>query len=267
MIARRSASLPATVAKLCLSFPECEEFLSHGSPNFRVRKGKVFATFVINHHGDGRIALWLPSDTATQDHLVRSEPKHFFVPPYLGPRGWIGVRLDKGLSWRRIAALVQDAFRRIAPARLGSKLGRPPEIAAPRTGLTLAELDPMHSSRAMSLRKTLGAICLAFPDVSEGEQFGYPVWRAGKKTFVQFYHANNGFVASFWVGIDKQAMMTLDPRFHVPPFSGANGWIGLTLADKKPNTQELERLAEASYRHFAQTKMLQALDGALQKQR
>lgn len=259
MTNKHGASLPATVSKLCLSFPESEEFISHGSPNFRVRKGKVFATFVINHHGDGRIALWLPSIAATQDHLVRSEPKYFFVPPYLGPRGWIGVRLDKRLSWRRVAALVQDAFRRVAPARLGEKLGQPPAVATPDTGLTLAELDPMHSPRAAQLKTILGEICLAFPETSEGEQFGYPVWRAGKKTFAQFYHANGNFIAAFWVGIDKQAMMTLDPRFQVPPFSGANGWIGLTLANSKPNAQELERLADASYRHFAQKKMLQSL--------
>ena len=58
------------VREVCLSFPETEEFVSHGSPNFRVRKGKIFATYVVNHHGDGRIALWLNAPDGAQAHYV-----------------------------------------------------------------------------------------------------------------------------------------------------------------------------------------------------
>lgn len=259
-MASKRRHLRDAVKEVCLGLPETEEILSHGAPNFRIVKGKVFASLAINHHGDERIALWLASAAATQDHLVRSEPKHFFVPPYLGPRGWIGVRLDQGLSWKRVAALVQEAYRRVAAPRLSARLGKPTAIEPPTLGLTLAEIDPMYSVAARRLRELLDKICLSLPEADKGEQFGFPVWRAGKKTFAQFYHHQGGLVASFWVGIDKQAMMTLDPRFHVPPYAGHNGWIALSLAGGRPNKDELRALAVQSYRHFASRKMLAALD-------
>ena len=68
------------VREICLWLPEAEEFLSHGSPNFRVR-GKTFATYVVNHHGDGRVALWLNAPPGSQELHVRTQPEHFFVPP------------------------------------------------------------------------------------------------------------------------------------------------------------------------------------------
>jgi hypothetical protein len=58
-------------------------------------RGKTFAAYVVNHHGDGRIALWLNAPSGAQELYVKQEPKHFFVPPYVGPRGWLGVNLDK----------------------------------------------------------------------------------------------------------------------------------------------------------------------------
>lgn len=259
-MAGKGKHLRAAITEVCLGLPDTEEIVSHGAPNFRVIKGKVFASLAVNHHGDGRIALWLAASAARQDQLVRSEPRHFFVPPYLGPRGWIGMRLDTGISWKRVAPLVQDAYCKVAPARLIARLGRPLLIAPPKTGLTLAELDPMFSSAARRLQAVLDEICMAFPDANKSEQFGFPVWRAGKKAFVQFYHANGRFVASFWVGLDQQAMMTLDPRFHVPPYAGHNGWIALSLAGGRPNKNELQALAAQSYRHFASRKMLLTLD-------
>ena len=109
--------ISAAVREVCLWLPEAEEFLSHGSPNFRVR-GKTFAAYVINHHGDGRIALWLNAPAGAQELYVNEEPKHFFVPPYVGPRGWLGVHLDKGIAWKRIAKLVREAYEKVAPKAL-----------------------------------------------------------------------------------------------------------------------------------------------------
>jgi len=88
--------LQKSISRLCLAFPETEEFTSHGMPNYRVRGGKVFAMYAVDHHGDGRVALWLNTPDGMQDAYVREEPKHFFVPPYVGPGGWLGLRLDKG---------------------------------------------------------------------------------------------------------------------------------------------------------------------------
>ena len=99
-MAKAAKDINQAVREVCLSFPEAEEYLSHGSPNFRVRKGRTFATYVLNHHGDGRVALWLNAPEGAQEHYVRGEPRHFFVPPYVGPRGWLGVHLDKGSARR-----------------------------------------------------------------------------------------------------------------------------------------------------------------------
>ena len=88
---------------LCLALPEVEAFISHGMPNFRRRKGRIFATLALNHHGDGRIALWLNTPPALQFDLVDDAPRHFFIPPYVGPSGWLGVRLETGLGWQRVS--------------------------------------------------------------------------------------------------------------------------------------------------------------------
>ena len=107
---RKPRALGDAVREVCLWLPESEEYLLHGSPNFRVQKGKTYAVYVVNHHGDGRIALWLNAPAGAQEHHVREDPRCFFVPPYVGPRGWLGVHLDKGLSWKRIATLVREAY-------------------------------------------------------------------------------------------------------------------------------------------------------------
>src|SRR5580698_3702974 len=116
-----------TVRAACLWLPEAEEFVSHGSPNFRVR-GKTFATYVVNHHGDGRVALWLNAPAGAQELYVGAEPRHFFIPPYVGPRGWLGVVLDQGIAWKRVADLVREAYEKVAPADLRARIGKTPML-------------------------------------------------------------------------------------------------------------------------------------------
>ena len=94
-------SHPKAVRELCLAFPEAEEFESHGSPNFRARKGKVFAVWALNHHGDGHVGLCLNTPAMEQSRLITSSP-HIYKPPYVGPSGWIGVELNRGFSWKRV---------------------------------------------------------------------------------------------------------------------------------------------------------------------
>ena len=107
----------SAVREVCLSFPDAEEVPSRGSPDFRVR-GKTFATYTINHHGDGRVALWLPALPGAQQLHTEVEPRHYFVPPYVGQKGWVGVRLDRKVEWDVVADLVEDAYRLTAPNRL-----------------------------------------------------------------------------------------------------------------------------------------------------
>ena len=77
------------VREVCLSFPEAEEVVSRGSPNFKVA-GKAFAMFIVNHHGDGRISLWLPAPPGAQNYYSKGEADIYFVPPYVGPPRMVG---------------------------------------------------------------------------------------------------------------------------------------------------------------------------------
>jgi predicted DNA-binding protein (MmcQ/YjbR family) len=248
------------VREVCLWFPESEEVLSHGSPDFRVR-GKTFATYVVNHHGDGRIALWLNAPTGAQELYTKAEPKHYFVPPYVGPRGWLGVHLDKGISWKRVAKLVREAYEKVAPPALAAKLGKTIEIEPPTQTVPATQFDPLQSKRGQSVMKAVRRICLSLPETSEEKQFGSPVWRAGKKTFACVWGRQEKLTVSFWVGVERQSMLTADRRYAIPPYMGHNGWIELDVT-KHLDEDEVRELAMYSYRHFALRRMMSALPPA-----
>jgi hypothetical protein len=119
--ARRSAARSplARLRSLCLALPEAHEVKAWGEPTFRVRN-KLFAMYADagNHHGAGRCAVWCKATHLTQDLLVRSDPERFFVPPYVGPSGWVGVYLDRSPNWKALADLLEDGYRMTAPKRL-----------------------------------------------------------------------------------------------------------------------------------------------------
>jgi hypothetical protein len=106
------------VRALCLSLPETSERMSHGQPTFFVGAKKTFVMYLDNHHGDGRLALWCAAPDGMQRALVEGEPEHYFRPPYVGHRGWLGVRLDRDLGWNEIAGAIEDAYLTVAPKRL-----------------------------------------------------------------------------------------------------------------------------------------------------
>ena len=105
-----------------MALPEVTERLSHGAPTFFVRDRKTFVTFLDDHHGDGRLALWTAAPPGVQASLVETEPDRFFRPPYVGHRGWLGVRLDVDVDWDEVAQIVEDAYRCVAPKKLLSEL-------------------------------------------------------------------------------------------------------------------------------------------------
>ena len=108
---------------VCLALPEAHEVEAWGEPTFRV-KNRMFATFAAagNHHGGGRPAVWCKAAPGEQALRVRAAPDRFFVPPYVGPSGWIGVWLDGDVDWEEVAELVRDAYRLIAPKKLKALL-------------------------------------------------------------------------------------------------------------------------------------------------
>jgi hypothetical protein len=106
------------VRAICLGLPEVNERPSHGRPAFFVRDKRVFCMYMDDHHGDGRLALWLAAPEGMQERLIAGDPQVYFRPPYVGHRGWIGVRLDRGLPWDDVAGALEDAWLTIAPAKL-----------------------------------------------------------------------------------------------------------------------------------------------------
>jgi hypothetical protein len=131
-VARRD---PLTeVRHRCLALPEVTERPSHGAPTFFVRDKKTFVMFMNDHHGDGRVAIWCAAPPGVQRELVDEEPQRFFVPPYVGHRGWLGVRLDRSPDWDELTGIVEDAYRCVAPARLIAQLDERDAGASKRSG-------------------------------------------------------------------------------------------------------------------------------------
>ena len=106
------------IRELCLALPETTERLSHGHPTFFVRGKRSFLTVLDNHHDDGRFAIWCAAEDGVQEMLAETDPERFFRPPYVGHRGWLGVRLDHGLHWDELAGIVEDAYAEVAPPSL-----------------------------------------------------------------------------------------------------------------------------------------------------
>jgi hypothetical protein len=105
--------------RLCLALPESHEVEAWGEPTFRVRN-RLFAMYAAagNHHGNGRAAVWCKAAAGNQQLMVRAAPDRFFVPPYVGPSGWVGVWLDAKTDWTELAGLLADGWRLVAPKRL-----------------------------------------------------------------------------------------------------------------------------------------------------
>lgn len=258
MVSRKARTIPAAVRELCLAFPEAEEFESHGSPNYRARKGKVFAVWALNHHGDGHVGLWLNTPALEQSRLLASS-RQLYKPQYVGPAGWIGIELNKGIGWKRVCELVHMAYVNSSPAKLSARVPRPPAVAAPTAKMKPAEIDRMLAPGAQKALRQMRGICGAWPDTHEGRQMGSVVWRAGKRTFFMLYDYGKGLAAQFWVGIERQGPLEMDPRLTIPPYLGHKGWMSMDLKiGAAPG--ELRAFALESYRHFASRRALALLD-------
>lgn len=107
---------------ICLRMPEVTERRSHGAVTFFIRGKRTLAYLTDDHHGDGRLALTCPAPPGVQEELVEAEPERFFRPPYVGHRGWVGLRLDVDPDWEEVAALVTQAYRSVAPVKLARLL-------------------------------------------------------------------------------------------------------------------------------------------------
>ena len=103
---------------ICLAYPEATEQGGVGDPTFKVR-GKIFA---MRHGMDGRMSMWCKAPPGAQDVLVRSDSARYFVPPYVGHHGWVGVWLDVEVDWDIVADLIDESYSMTAPKLLVAPL-------------------------------------------------------------------------------------------------------------------------------------------------
>jgi predicted DNA-binding protein (MmcQ/YjbR family) len=253
-MANTQRTISDVVREIMVGFPETAEFVSHGSPTFRVR-GKIFATYTINHHGDGRVALNLVAPPGAQAALVKIAPKCYFVPPYVGPRGWLGVQLDKGLGWTTVREHVRDAYEMVAPRELVAAIEKNVRVRPPTRKFRPEEIDRFQGTAAQAVLRKLDAICARLPETERNTRFGSPIWRAGTKTFVCTHYYTGQLKLSFWVGTARQKKLTHDKRFEVSRYTGHSGWIDLDVEEAQ-DWEEIKHLVIESYRHFALKRML-----------
>jgi len=144
---RSSGASPLSrLRALCLAFPEAHEVEAWGEPTFRVRN-KLFAMYAAdgNHHGAGRPSVWVKAAPGNQPFMVAHAPHRFFVPPYVGPSGWVGVYLDAAANWNELPELLADAWRLTAPKRL---------VAAFDAAASAAPAKARGATRAAATRKS-----------------------------------------------------------------------------------------------------------------
>jgi predicted DNA-binding protein (MmcQ/YjbR family) len=108
------------LTRICEALPEVTQEVHSGHVSFRIRK-KIFAYYLFDHHGDGMIAFTCKSTLNEQRRLVRDDADTFFVPAYVGPRGWVGIRLDLDqVDWDTVAALARQSYQALAPRNLAA---------------------------------------------------------------------------------------------------------------------------------------------------
>jgi hypothetical protein len=139
--------------RLCLALPGAHEVEAWGEPTFRVRN-KLFAMHASpgNHHGGGRPAVWMKAAPGNQALMVQAVPARFFIPPYVGPSGWVGVWLDgSDVDWHALADLLADSHRLIAPKRLLRAAALAPRPGTPgrhAAAMRASSVASSHASRA-----------------------------------------------------------------------------------------------------------------------
>ncbi|HEX8770195.1 MAG TPA: MmcQ/YjbR family DNA-binding protein [Acidimicrobiales bacterium] len=121
LVGAKANPVEARVRSICLALPEVTEKLSHGAPAFFVKK-QFLMLWPNGHHDHDFAHLWCAAPSGAQSELVHTEPERFFRPPYVGGRGWIGVRLDRDIDVDELEAICEDAYRAVAPSRLVAAL-------------------------------------------------------------------------------------------------------------------------------------------------
>lgn len=115
-------AMDALVREFCEALPEVQERLSHGAPSYFVRGKKMFVALHDDHHGDGRLGVWCAAPPGVQAVLLETEPDRFYKPAYVAQHGWIGLDLTKDFDRDELEAIIEEAYRQVAPKTLIKQL-------------------------------------------------------------------------------------------------------------------------------------------------
>jgi len=228
------------VRVVCYGFPGVEEKLSYGAPSFHVR-GKLFATY----SDDGGGALMVKLSLERQRELVAEDPERFSVPAYLGPRGWLTVRLDHARSdWDELTILVEEAWSAVVPAKVALGPVRPPP-PPPRIPTT----DPAVARAALD---KVEAIVAQLGDVTTEEANGHATYKAGGKVFAYFldnHHGDEtiGIVVKTDPGDNEDLVAKHPGRFYMPAYVGKRGWVGVRLDRDETDWKDVAARIRASH--------------------
>jgi hypothetical protein len=233
----------------CLRFAGADEKLSHGAPSFHVR-GKMFLMFVDNHHDDGRLAVWCKSTLEEQRRLVLANPARFFIPPYVGVKGWVGVIVDPDKAdWIELSILVEHAWASVAPARV--------QREAPRAaGEGLRSPSPRRTTDAATARaafERVTSICTALPGATCERDGRHATYRFGKKAFAYFLdnHHGDGFIAVCVRGDRRAQSRTIaaEPKkYFSPAYIGPRGYLGIRVDARRVDWRDVAERIAAAYR-------------------
>jgi hypothetical protein len=242
------------VRDVCFAFAGADEKLSHGSPWFHVR-GKMFLAFTDNHHGDGRTAVWIKATKEEQQRLVAGDPARYFVPPYVGVKGWVGVRLDQKPDYIDLAILVEAAWLSVAPPKYVRDPGAAPVVKrGPR--VPLVKTDPAVAAATLA---RVRAICETLPAAACEASPREATFRVKKKPFAYVldnYHRDGAVSVCTRIDLKEQArLVKADPkRYYSPQYFGPKGWLGIRVGQGKVDWKDIEARLRASYETMATTK-------------
>lgn len=236
--------------------PDAEEHESFGNPVYRVA-GKTFAQQDASGNAPAVLA---PAPPGAQEMLADIDPAQFFVPRYLGPRGWIGMRLD-GADWGQVAGVVLDAYRHVSSkrqaARLDSPAFGPAALAAASLeaakGMTMPE-PPFSAAAVADAERQLTAICGSLPEVT-ATGGPHPGYRVNGKAFAWLlvnHHGDRRLALSCKVppGAQGPLVDSAPDRYFLPQYMAHHGWVGLRL-ESGADWDEVRTLVEESYRLIA----------------
>jgi hypothetical protein len=256
----RASSSPGELAyqhvrEIALRFPAADEKLSHGCPSFHVR-GKMFLMFVGESYGHGT-AVWCKATLEEQRERVAADPARYFVPPYVGVKGWVGVSVEpEKADWIDLSILVEDAWRSVAPPRIVR--GEVVPERAPVAPVTRVTTDPKVAREALERVKKM---CLVLPEAECEIESKHATFRVRKKVFAYFLdnHHGDGVIAVCVRSDKRENAQTIaaDPkRFYLPQYIGPRGYMGIRLDTRRVDWKGVAERVNASYRSVAPKRLL-----------